>query len=232
MRRAVAALLVLAIAAPAAAQTTSDHELALALFKHSDEAYKRGDFKGAVADLEKAYSLEPVPVLLYNLGRAYEGLGETKSAIDAYERYLKAQPDAEDHGAIEQRLVTLHREETRDEQRAKPEPPPPVVVTAHTRSLGAGPIIVTSVGAAGLALGGVFGALALSANGAQNSPQTSQVDAVSAHDRGAGFATGANVAFIAGGVIALVGVVWLIVDRATASSSSSSRAGVPFVVRF
>ena len=231
MKRTLAALLVLSLAAPAAAQTTSDHDLALALFKHSDEAYKRGDFRGAVNDLEKAYSLEPVPVLLYNLGRAYEGLGETKKAIDAYERYLKAQPEAEDRGAIQQRLVTLHREAAREEERANNPPPPPPVVVVRSRPLGAGPIVVTSIGAAGLVAGGVLGALALSTSSNENSPQTSQLDAQSAHDRGAAFATGANVAFIAGGVIAIAGIVWLIVDRVTSSSSSAS-ASVPFVVRF
>jgi hypothetical protein len=73
--RSLAFAAVLVVAAPALAQDNNkgDHDLAIALFNHSNEAYKKGDFKGAAADLEKAYALEPAPVLLYNLGRAYEG---------------------------------------------------------------------------------------------------------------------------------------------------------------
>jgi tetratricopeptide (TPR) repeat protein len=222
------------VSVPALAQNKGDHDLAVALFNHSNEAYKKGDFKGAAADLEKAYALEPAPVLLYNLGRAYEGLGDTKNAIDAYERYVKAQPDAEDRGAIDSRLTTLrHQLELETRASAPPPPPPPEVHPVSPpppRGLGAAPIIVTGIGVAGVAVGGVFGALALSTASSQNAPSTSQVDAVSAHDRASTFATVSTVSFIAGGVVTLAGIVWIIVDRATAKKTTA--ASMPFVVRF
>jgi tetratricopeptide (TPR) repeat protein len=223
----------LVVSAPALAQNASDHDLAVALFNHSDLAYKHGDFRGAVSDLEKAYSLEHEPILLYNLGRAYEGLGDLKRAIDAFDRYLKAKPDAEDRGAIEARLA-MFRQELQLQEQPKVTivvPPPPPPPAPHRRALGAGAIVVTSIGVAGVVAGGVLGALALGDNSSQNSSQTSQLDAQSAHNTGASLATGANIAFIAGGVIALAGVIWLIVDRATASTPRSASA-LPWVVRF
>jgi hypothetical protein len=144
---------------------------------------------------------------------------------------LKAQPDAEDRGAIESRLTTLRHQLEKETLAAAPPPPPPVAPVMKKKPLGAAPIVVTGVGAAGLALGGVFGALALSASSSQNSPSTSQVDAVAAHDRATTMAMGSNVAFIAGGgVLALAGVIWIIVDRATAPLVTVGSNS--FVVRF
>jgi tetratricopeptide (TPR) repeat protein len=236
MRRLAAILLALAAvfaAAPARAASASDHDLALALFKHAGEAYNRGDFRGAADDLTKAYALEPAPVLLYNLGRAYEGLGDTKKAIDAYGRYLEAQPNAEDRGALETRLATLRRQLELEQRAARPVAPPPLPPRAapKRRPLAPLPVVLAAVGAAGLGAGGVLGALALSENANENAATTSQLDAQSAHDRGATFATAANVAFVAGAVLAVAGIVWIIVDRATATPRST-RAAVPFMLRF
>ncbi len=224
----VAAAIALAIVRPAFAQEPSPHDRAVELFTQSDKAYKEGDFREAAKDLEAAYGLEPAPVLLYNLARAYEGMGEKEAAIAAYERYLKVQPDADNRGLVEKRLEALRQEVAR----SKPPPPPnkPVVET-HTRPLGAAPIAVALVGAAGLAAGGVFGSLALAQNAKQNDATTSQLDAKSAHDQGATFATVSNVSFIAGGVVALAGLVWILVDRLTATSTRPA-ASTPFVVRF
>src|SRR5687767_9910106 len=84
------------------------------LFKKSVDAYRRGAFKEAIDLLNEAYALDPQPVLLYNLARAHEGLGDLDLAISTYEKYLQQEPNAPDKGAIEQRLVTLRRQ--RDER--------------------------------------------------------------------------------------------------------------------
>jgi len=235
MKAAGLALALLVVATPAAADapSQSDHDLALALFKHSDEAYKRGDFRGAVSDLEKAYSLEAEPILLYNLGRAYEGLGDTKNAIDAYDRYLKAKPDADDRGAIEARLTTLRHQLELERHAQAPvvtAQAPPIPVKA--RPLAPAPIVVTTIGAVGVVTGAVLGIVALSVSSSQNAPQTSQVDAQNEHDTASGLATGANVAYIAGGIVALAGIVWIIIDRATAPNASPRAFSTPFVLRF
>src|SRR5262245_55119117 len=64
----------------ASSQATKAREL----FKKSEESYRAGRFQEAVDLLTEAYQLDPNPVLLYNLARAYEGLGDTPKAIESY----------------------------------------------------------------------------------------------------------------------------------------------------
>src|SRR5262245_50652019 len=87
---------------------------ALDLFNQSAELYRQGKFDEAARLLERAYEIHPEPVLLYNLGRAYEGLGDNQKAIDAYTRYLKDEPNAKDRGALERRIETLKQQIEKD----------------------------------------------------------------------------------------------------------------------
>ena len=96
--------MVFAASAPAFAD---DRDRALKLFEDSDKAYKAGKFEKAAELLREAYGLYPEPLLLYNLGRAQEGLGDAKGAIESYERYLKDAKQIKDRGAIERRVDTL-----------------------------------------------------------------------------------------------------------------------------
>src|SRR3954471_13225447 len=84
-----------------------DRDKALRLFEDSNKAYKSGKFEDAAELLRQAYGLYPEPLLLYNLGRAQEGLGDPQGAIDSYERYLKEAKQVDDRGAIERRIATL-----------------------------------------------------------------------------------------------------------------------------
>jgi tetratricopeptide (TPR) repeat protein len=49
-------------------------------------------FHDAAMALERSYTLRPLPVVLYDLGLAYRGMGRYLAAIDAFSRYL-ANPD-------------------------------------------------------------------------------------------------------------------------------------------
>ena len=79
---------------------------AVLLFEQSADAYRAGRFSQAASLLEEAYAIWPDPVLVYNLGRAYEGAGRLDEARDAYVRYLAsgAADDAED---VRARLAAL-----------------------------------------------------------------------------------------------------------------------------
>src|SRR5687768_17153818 len=124
--RAVLALGLVLVAAPAAAQ--NDRERALELFEESQTAYNAGDLERATALLRAAHALHPEPILLYNLGRALEGLGETEEAAEAYERYLAEGTDIEDRAAIERRVATLRRVDPQEavvEPPSADDPPPP-----------------------------------------------------------------------------------------------------------
>ena len=235
----------------ARAQTSKPSESARAtaaeLFKASAETYRQGDFKGTVTLLSQAYALDPQPVVLYNLGRAHEGLGDLDAAIDAYDRYLKADPKAPDRASIEQRVATLQRqrderralEKQRDDEReqakaaaeeqrralerAKQRPE----VAPRSRSVG--PYVVAGLGAAGLIAGGVLGVAASSKHASASSEHVQQT-AIDQQDQARTLATVSTISFIAGGVLLLSGVTWWVLDapstKPRGTASWPSRFGV------
>ena len=58
-----------------------------ALVKEGDKLYKENKYVEAAETLKKAYALEPSPVLLYNIARAYDQAGELSTALDYYRQY-------------------------------------------------------------------------------------------------------------------------------------------------
>jgi tetratricopeptide (TPR) repeat protein len=51
-------------------------------------ALNAGRYEDAVKKLDGSYRLQPVPMVLYNLGVAYMGLGRPDKAVEAYESYV------------------------------------------------------------------------------------------------------------------------------------------------
>ncbi|MAQ15131.1 MAG: hypothetical protein CMN30_10115 [Sandaracinus sp.] len=217
LRLAVVVLGLLFWAMPLGAQEPEAAEL----FRESAEAYRAGEFARAVELLEQAYAIEPAPVLQYNLARALEGMGDLDGAIAAYERYLEAEPDTRDRGAIEARLVTLRqqradRDALEEERRRATEPvvvaePEPVAPPPPERSPSVVPWVLVGVGVATAGAGVVTGVLSASAHddavGAPN-----HAEAVDAVDREERLALITNVLFATGGAIALAGLVWGLID--------------------
>lgn len=80
---------------------------ALQLAAESERAYKDGKFEKSAELLRKAHDLYPEPILLYNLGRALEGIGDAKGAVEAYDQYLQEAKHIDDRPAIERRIATL-----------------------------------------------------------------------------------------------------------------------------
>lgn len=68
-------------------------------------------FHDAALAFERSYALRPLPVVLYDLGLAYRGMGRYRAAIDAFSRYL-AHPD----DATPERLAAIS-DEVRDLER-------------------------------------------------------------------------------------------------------------------
>ena len=65
-------------------------------FLRGQTAYQQGDFQRAVDAWRRAYEADPRPLLLYNLARAYERLGQINEALEALDEYLdRASPDDE-----------------------------------------------------------------------------------------------------------------------------------------
>lgn len=108
----------LAVAAPRLAHADRRAH-AVQLADDSEKAYKAGNFEKAAKLLREAHDLYPEPILLYNLGRALEGMGNAKDAIAAYEGYLHDAKQIDDRGAIERRIATLKHQLEQQEQQQR-----------------------------------------------------------------------------------------------------------------
>jgi tetratricopeptide (TPR) repeat protein len=228
----------------------ADRKKAIALFKDSQTAYQEGRFRDAADLLERAYALDPNPTLLFNLARALESTGNAEKTIDAYERYLAADPNAKDRPAIEQRIQNLkaqieksqllerqaeeerkRREALEESERIAPPPPPilpppPLPPIEPPRSPSPWPWVILGLGAAGAGAGGVLGVMAATKQSkAEDEPvqeTAADLDAT-AHS----FAMGANIAYGVGGGIALAGLIWGIIDLTSGGSSDATAVVTP-----
>ncbi len=204
---------------------SADKASALALARAGDEAYKAGDFERAAELVRRAYELYPEPLLLYNLALALDGMGKPSEALDYYERYLATNPDVKDRGAIERRVATMRSQLAAQAERAeaervaasKPRPSGPTVAPAPASKL---PFLTIGVGVLAAGGGIAFGAASIKRHDdAEAAP--SQLVAQQHQDRAQLYATTANVLFIAGGVIAVGGVVWAVLDRRPRSATET-----------
>ncbi len=198
------------------------------LFKKSVEAYRRGDFKEAIELLNEAYSIDPQPVLLYNLARAYDGAGDLDNAIATYERYLREEPNAPDKGAIEGKLTTLKKQ--RDEREAakqkkeepKPPPPPERPPPPPPRERSVLPYVVAGAGVVGIGAGAVLGIMATGKND-DASAEPVQQKSMDLKDSADGLATGSTVMFIVGGLLVAAGATWWVLDSPGSGATGSTR---------
>lgn len=100
------ALLFVTHGAGAAAQEVD----ARAEFLRGQTAYQQGDFARAVEAWERAYEVDPRPLLLFNLAQAHERLGQLTEAAESLEEYLdRAEPDDENQSAAREKLASLRQ---------------------------------------------------------------------------------------------------------------------------
>jgi hypothetical protein len=123
-----------------------------------------GDFAGAVVTFKEAYSLQPHPAVLLNLGQAYIALDRPREAVETLERFLRESGDelaSEKRHAVEEQ-VRLQRARLRPPEdvprlalRPAPTTAPPGPDTDARSSWQPSPYV------AGLGLTALAGALAL-----------------------------------------------------------------------
>lgn len=213
-----------------AAPSDEDVQRSAALFEQAEAAYNAGELTRAVELLDEAYALYAEPVLLYNLARAHEALGNVERARESYEAYLEAVPDTPDRGAIERRLDTLRAQLEVAAAARRPSPPPLPPPALDPPSDRAAPWIVSSaiVSGAAFATLGVGVALGILT-------EVRLGDAVGAPDhRGAAraleeardLALAANVLFVAVGALAAVALTGWIVVGVVASDGERAEVAV------
>ena len=199
-----------ASAQEAEAEPESPEDRAYALFQESVQKYREGRFEQAAALLEEANRLDPDPILVYNLARAYEGMGDFEEAVSAYEEYLRDAPDATDRGAVEARVETLKRQ-LRERRELLSQSRGNGGSSGGGAGVGPAPLFLLGLGGAGVGVGVMFGLMSDAAHrDAIAAPDFTS--AFAAQEESRELATGANVAFAVGGVALLVGAAWLVLD--------------------
>lgn len=113
LRTALAALLLILCCSPAAALAQGAPDPAREAFAVGMAALLGNRFRDAVEALQRSHALRPLPIVLYNLGLAYRGLGRDVDAVAVFERYLR-EPEP---GAPAERLEALRREVARLRER-------------------------------------------------------------------------------------------------------------------
>jgi len=96
-------------AAPDAAASETPQARAAAHYKEGTRLFKEGKFREASERFEAAYVADPSPILLYNLARAAEELGDGDKAMFNYRTYLASYPAAEDRTEVERRIRVLEK---------------------------------------------------------------------------------------------------------------------------
>jgi len=231
---------------PASAQATptaAAEAEARALFTAGQAAFAEGRFDHAAEYFARAYELSRRPVLLYNLGTAYDRLRRDAEALAAFERYLQELPDAPDAVAINARIAVLRESVRRstpveqadpaDTEHPEPEATTPAPLAASEAPAsdapasdvpGPGPWIVLGVGGAAVVAGAVLLGLAAAdvatVEGVTRESGTAWSDVEAAYGRSETESIAGAVLLGVGGAAAVAGVVWVV------AGSSSARVEV------
>ena len=185
-------------------ESATDAE-ARGLFQAGTAALADGRTREAYDYFRRSHELSGRAALLYNMGIAADRSRMDAEALDAFERFLAAEPETERRAEVEGRIAALRatlarsRDGSRDDSTAASAGPP------------LAPIVLLAAGGAALIAGGLLFGLGLAANGsvedaAQDTPWPEVSDD---YERGKTFTL---VGGVAGGVgLAAVGagIVWL-----------------------
>ena len=89
----------------------SDEDRARAHFETGAVLYSDENYEGALAAFEESYRLRAVPVVLFNIAQTLRRLNRYSEAIEAYERYLREEPDlpADRRAAVRSTIAELRR---------------------------------------------------------------------------------------------------------------------------
>ena len=101
---------VCAAAASVATAQEAEHDPdaeARVLFEAGVYAFEAGRYGEALEHFERSHELSRRPKLLYNIGLAAERVPDRARAIEAFEGYLRALPDADNRLDVAQRLEAL-----------------------------------------------------------------------------------------------------------------------------
>jgi tetratricopeptide (TPR) repeat protein len=84
-------------------------KLASAAFERGQTAFNEGRTKDAAGAFLEAWSHKPMPQFLFNAAASYHKGGDNTKAIEYYQRYLNADPNASDADRVRKAIDKLHQ---------------------------------------------------------------------------------------------------------------------------
>jgi hypothetical protein len=76
-------------------------------FINGQEYYEQGQYKDAIEEFERAYSLDARPKLLFNIAQSYEKLGNLKKSVEYFKKYVNAESKKVDTTSIKNKITNL-----------------------------------------------------------------------------------------------------------------------------
>lgn len=90
-------------------RSEQDMQKAKALFEQGAQAFAQRHNVEAVYFFRQAAALVPSAEFSYNIGLAYEDMGDIGHALAAYREFVRGEPHSDKRGEVEQRMLTLER---------------------------------------------------------------------------------------------------------------------------
>ncbi len=200
------------------------------------EHFGDGDFELAIEKFEAAYELEPVPNLLYNIGRCYEQLEnweQAKHYVDEFIRSPDVDSESRDHAMDRVQSLREIQEAEKDTDTEPDETPEEiheeedaVAEPDEVEEPNLIPGIATAGAGGALLLGGLFTGLAASSNADRISDTDLDYrDRLDARDTARMQGVAADVMYVGGAAATAVGIYLLVTagDRVDSSSADSAR---------
>lgn len=89
------------------AEPPDTEAIAIGIYRQGVGLFRLQDYRGALDKFIAAYSVHQLPLILQNIARCHEELGDTRKAVEYFERYLQLASDPEDRADAERRLQRL-----------------------------------------------------------------------------------------------------------------------------
>jgi tetratricopeptide (TPR) repeat protein len=229
------------------APSESDVDAAKGMHKAAEQYYAKARYDRAIQSWMEAYGFDcRAHGLLINIGNAYEKLGETKKAIEAFETYLARTGDGADP-TIRDKVANLKDLLSRQPPPAPPPPtpdplpqppPPPKPNGNHTGDEGPGPYpwLLVGIGGAVAIAGGVLLGLGIKN---ENEASDKCPDRVNCDPDTAQLGNDGRTMQIAGGVMLVVGapgilsgILWYAIQSSAAESSGGLGPSVTLTPQF
>jgi hypothetical protein len=195
------------------------------------KAYRDKRYRDAIEFFEKAYEIQPVPNLLYNIGRCYEKLEEYEKAIEYYEEFAvapevgsEARREALKRSESLREIADIKKSDSSGGQQADggQQGGRGGEKGSESESTSNVPLIVTVSGAGLIAAGGVFGVLASSSANEIDTGADFQTRQ-DAQSRARTQALVADSLFVVGAVTAGIGV-YLLLSKGGGDSETQTNA--------